>query len=141
MSFLTNLFKTKTQSTGIVFIVEDNKTYAETLKTFLYAEVPAVKEVKVFPVGETCLLEIHRNPDLIIMDYFLDSKYYDAETGLEIIRQIRAEKPELNIVLLSSQQEIDVVLQATKEYKCTYLKKDREAFDKVSEITREIYQE
>jgi DNA-binding NarL/FixJ family response regulator len=140
MSFWKDLFKSKEQEkTGLVFIVEDNKLYAETLKVFLGAEVPAIKELKIFPVGETSLLELKKNPDIIIIDYFLDSKYYDAETGLEIIKQIRTEKPEVNIIVLSSQEDIDVVLEMVKKYNCSYVRKDAEAFEKVGEIVAEIY--
>ncbi len=142
MSFWKDLFKAKEQEkTGLVFIVEDNKPYAETLKVFLGAEVPAIQEMKLFPVGETCLLELKKNPDIIIIDYFLDSKYFDAETGLEIIKQIRAEKPEVNIIVLSSQEDTDVVLEMVKKYNCSYVKKDAEAFEKVGEIVAEIYKD
>lgn len=141
MSFLKNLFQSKSEEerSGIVFIVEDNKPYAETLKVFLNAQIPAIKEIKIFPVGETSLMELHRNPELIIIDYFLDSKYYDAETGLEIIKQIRAEKPEVNILVLSAQENLDVVLEAVKKYNCSYVKKDQQAFDKVYEIVSELF--
>ena len=140
MSFWKDLFKSKEQEkTGLVFIVEDNKPYAETLKVFLNSEVPAIKEIKIFPVGETCLLELKKNPDIIIVDYFLDSKYYDAETGLEIVKQIRSEKPEVNIIVLSSQEDIDVVLEIVKKYNCSYVKKDADAFEKVGEIVGDIY--
>lgn len=140
MNFLINLFKSKAQKTGIVFIVEDNKIYAETLKMFLSTKIPAINELKLFPVGETCLMELHKNPDLIIIDYFLDSKYYDAETGLEIIKQIRVEKPEMNIIVLSSQEDIEVVLEAVKKYNCSYVKKDDQAFAKVAEIVAELFE-
>lgn len=138
MNFLKNLFTSKAPKSGIVFIVEDNPAYAETLKNFLKSGFPGIKEVKIFPVGETCLLELNRNPDLIIIDYFLDTKYHDAETGLETIKKIRAERPELNIIVLSSQQDIEVVLEAVKKYNCSYVKKDNEAFDRVEEIAKEV---
>lgn len=139
MSFLKNLFKLKTERTGIVFIVEDNKMYSEMLKEFLNTKIPAIKELKVFPVGETCLMELHKNPDVIIIDYFLDSKYYDAETGLEIVKQIRLEKPEMNIIVLSAQEDIEVVLEAVKKYNCSYVKKDENAFGKVEEIVLDLF--
>lgn len=139
MSFLKNLFKLKTERTGIVFIVEDNKMYSEMLKEFLNTKIPAIKELKLFPVGETCLMELHKNPDVIIIDYFLDSKYYDAETGLEIVKQIRLEKPEMNIIVLSAQEDIEVVLEAVKKYNCSYVKKDENAFGKVEEMVLDIF--
>ncbi|MES2514821.1 MAG: response regulator [Bacteroidota bacterium] len=138
MNFLKKLFKPKATKSGIIFVVEDNPVYAKTLESFIKSNFPEVKEVKVFPVGETCLLELHRDPDLIIMDYFLDTKYFDAETGLEIIKKIRIERPETNIVILSSQSDIEVVVEATKTYHCTYIRKDEGAFERVGEVIREI---
>jgi ActR/RegA family two-component response regulator len=134
MSFLKKALKSNPAKTGIIFIVEDNAMYAKTLEASIKSNFPEVKQVKIFPVGETCLLDLHRNPDLIIIDYFLDSKYEDAETGLEIIKQIRAEKPMVQIIVLSSQSEIDVVVELVKKYNCSYFKKDDEAFDKVADI-------
>jgi ActR/RegA family two-component response regulator len=138
MSFLKNLFtQPKTEKSGIVFIIEDNAVYAQTLKAFLQSEFPELKEVKIFPVGETAEMSLHHNPDLIIVDYFLDTKYSDAETGLETVKKIRARKPEVNIIVLSAQENIDVVLQAVKTHNCSYVKKDADAFRRVAEITRE----
>jgi two-component system OmpR family response regulator len=123
--------QTAPERTGIIFIVEDNPMYAKTLESSIKASFPEMNQVKTFPVGETCLMELRRNPDVIIIDYFLDSKYEDAETGLEIIRQIRAEKPDVNIIVLSSQNDIDVVAEAVDKYNCSYVKKDEDAFAKV----------
>lgn len=139
MNFLKKLFKSKPSETGIIFIVEDNPAYAATLEMFLKSSFPNGKEIKIFPVGETCLMELHRNPDVIIIDYFLDTKYYDAETGLDIVKQIRLQKPEMNIIVLSSQKEIDITLEMVKQYNCSYVKKDENAFEKVEEFLKEIY--
>ena len=139
MSFLKKLFKSKSTKSGLVFIVEDNPAYANTLEIFIKSTFPAVKEVKVFAVGETCLLELNKNPDVIIVDYFLDTKYYDAETGLETIKKIRIQKPEMNIIVLSSQKDVDVALESVKKYHCSYVKKDEQAFGRVEEIMNEIF--
>lgn len=137
MDFLKNLFKLKKHKTGIVFIVEDNDAYAKTLEAFLKSSFPAIKEILIFPVGETCILALDKNPDLIIMDYFLDSKYPDAETGLETIKKVKSMKAEMNIVVLSSQNEIEVVVEAVKQYNCSYVKKDADAFLRLEDIVRE----
>lgn len=138
MNFLKKLSKQKTNKTGIVYVVEDNALYAKTLSSHIQAQFPEIKEVKVFPVGETCLMALNRNPDLVIIDYFLDSTYFDAQTGLETIKEMRKEKPDLNIIVLSSQTDMDVVLEIVQTYHCTYSKKDDEAFDRITEVIREI---
>ena len=138
MNFLKNLFKSKSIKSGIIFIVEDNPAYAQTLEIALQSSIPDITEIKIFSVGETCLLELSKNPDVIIIDYFLDSQENNAATGLEIIKKIRIQKPELNIIVLSSQKEINVVLEAVKTYNCSYVKKDELAFDRIEEIIKEI---
>ena len=139
MNFLKILFKSKLQKSGIIFIVEDNLVYAKTMENFLRSSFSNIKEIKIFPVGETCLLELHRNPDIILMDYVLDTKYFDAANGLEIIEQIRSQKPEVNIILMSLQNDITVVHEAIKKYNCNYVRKDEHTFDRIEEIITEIY--
>ena len=137
MSVLKKLFK-KQKSLGLIFIVEDNELYAKALEFFLKEKFPNT-EIKCFPVGELCTDQLHLNPDLIIMDYFLNSKYYDAVDGLEIIRQIKSKKPNSNIVLLSEQNKIDVIVNVEKEIgRNNYITKDKEAFKNIELIIRAL---
>jgi DNA-binding NarL/FixJ family response regulator len=139
MNILKNIFKPATEKSGIVFIVEDNPAFAKTIQLFLTENFPQIKKAQIFPVGETCVMELDKNPDLIIMDYHLDSKYHDAETGLETIKKIRAAKPKINTLVLSAQEKIDVVIETVKENNCSYIKKDVNAFKKLEEVVTEIY--
>jgi two-component system OmpR family response regulator len=138
MSFLKNLFKSAKPKTGIVFIIEDNPAYSKMLEGYIKTHFPEIKDIRKFPVGETCISELNVNPDLIIVDYFLDTRYPDAASGLEIIKEIRGQRPEMNVVVVSAQKEIDVVLEAIQTLHCSYIKKDDQAFDRVAELIREI---
>ncbi|MFA6924810.1 MAG: response regulator [Bacteroidales bacterium] len=133
-------FKRKSQDKKIIFIVEDNEVYAKSLQEFLITCFPDIKEIKTFRIGEMCLMEMHRSPNIVIMDYFLNSKYKDAYNGLETIKQIKVVKPQTNIILLSSQEKLSVILEAIKQYDCYYLlKKDQEAFYRVKQCIIEIF--
>ncbi|MGZ4089695.1 MAG: response regulator [Bacteroidia bacterium] len=137
---LKKIWPHKEINTKKIFIVEDNPTYAKALELFIKQNFPDLKEVKTFPVGEVALMELEkRNPSVIVMDYFLDGKFYDAETGLQAIRNIKEKKPSANIILLSSQGEINVALEATRKYKCHYVKKDDHAFEKVLHLIRQSW--
>jgi response regulator of citrate/malate metabolism len=139
MSFLKNILKPKTPRTGIVFIVEDNTSYARMLDFYLRSHFPSIRQITSFPVGETCLMELDQNPDLIIIDYFLDSKYHDAQTGLETIKEIRKRKPAMNIIVLSAQDDLQVVIDCVKTYHCSYVKKDDDAFKRIGDIMEELH--
>ena len=125
----------KTHDQISVFLVEDNTVYAKSLQGFLLTHFPDMK-IKLFPVGETCLMKMHLNPDVVIMDYFLNSKYGEAQNGLEIIKRIKEQNSQTNIVVLSAQDNYTVVLDAIKQYGCFYVQKDEGAFNKVQQLIK-----
>ncbi len=127
----------KTQNKTNIFIVEDNILYANTLQGFLKTSFQNVK-IKIFHTGEMFLKELFENPDIVIMDYFLNSKYEKALNGLEIIKQIKAEKPETHIIVLSIQEKYSVALKAISLYNCSYVQKDLDAFKNVAEIINDL---
>ena len=115
----------------IIFIVEDNEVYARLLQAFIQAHFPEVNEIKIFSIGEMCLMELHRNPDIVIMDYFLNSKYEEAHNGLEIIKRIKAQKPLTHILVLSAQDGSEGIWEAIKDFDCAYLQKNKDSFQQV----------
>lgn len=118
--------------------MEDNEVYAKSLQAFIEAHFPEIKEVRTFRIGEMCLMELHRNPGMIIMDYFLNSKYEEAHNGLEIIKRIKSEKPQTSIIVLSAQGKFDVITAAIKQYDCSYVQKDKNSFQSVELLIREF---
>ncbi len=119
--------------------MEDNDIYAKSLQAFIQSHFFNIKEIKIFQTGETCLMELYRNPSIIIMDYFLNSKNKNAHNGLEIIKRIKSRTPKPNIIILSAQEKYNVVFEAIKEYDCSYVQKDQEAFNKVEQLIKLIF--
>ena len=72
------------------------------------------------------------------MDYFLNSKYEEAQNGLEIIKRIKTQKPKTNIIVLSQQKDFNVVLEVIRQYDCLYVQKDQESFSKIELFIKEI---
>ncbi len=134
----TKNFKKAHLSKQIIFIVEDNEAYGKSLRAFIQAHFPEIKEIKNFRIGEMCLMELHRNPGIVIVDYFLNSKYEDAHNGLEIIEQIKNLKPNTQIIVLTSQERPGVIIDAIKKYDCGYVQKDENAFKYVKKLIKNI---
>lgn len=126
------MFSQKNKSPKLIFIVEDNAVYAKSLEVFLKTRFENT-EIKVFPVGELCVDNLHQKPDYIIMDYFLDGRYDDAQDGLSILREIKQKDPKARIIILSSQQQIDVAL-AVKDSGSMYVMKNAEAFENIATL-------
>jgi DNA-binding NarL/FixJ family response regulator len=124
-----------------IFIVEDNEVYSKLLQSFLQNRFPDT-EIKMFRIGEVCLMEMEmdRNPNVVIMDYFLNSKYEEAQNGLEIIKRIKEIKPQTKIIVLSAQENLEMIPEVIKNQDCSYVQKGDEAFDQVEQYISEILQ-
>lgn len=139
MDFFKNIFNKPPDKKKLIFIVEDDAIYANTVKAAIKNKFPEIEEIKIFPVGELCIDNLHLNPDVIIMDYFLNSRFEDAQDGLEIIKQIRATHKEVNIIVLSSQKDIKIMVDALTSFNCIYIRKDVNAFEKIEKCISEIF--
>jgi len=129
-----SLFQTKKQDDKkgvLVFLIEDNQMYAQTLQHYLQKNLPEGSEVKIFPVGETAIMSLSQNPNFIVMDYHLDTKWKDASNGVEMAREIRQTDHHAHIIILSSQQDMHVVIDAVKIEKCMYMEKTDRAHEHV----------
>lgn len=126
------MFGLKSKQPRLIFIVEDNTVYAKTLESFLKARIGNL-DVKIFPVGELCIDNLHLKPDVIIMDYFLNTKYYDAENGLSILKQIRQNDQEVRTIVLSAQNDASVVLEVS-DTGSLYLVKNENAFQEILDL-------
>lgn len=133
IQFFNKLFVRK----KTIFIVEDNVIYSKSLQGFLTNRFPRMK-IEIFSNGEACLIELHKNPIAIIMDYQLNTDNSTAADGLSIIRKIKISSSKTNIILLSAQTELDVFVKAISIYGCSYLRKDEQAFKKVEHFIKGI---
>lgn len=121
----------KNKSPKRIFVAEDNAVYAKALQASLKRRFPET-EIEVFPVGELVLDNLDKQPDFIIMDYFLNNKYFDAADGMSIVKEIKNRNSKINIIVLSAQQDIEVAL-AIKELGCHYLVKNNDSLFKIEE--------
>lgn len=117
----------------LIFIVEDDKAYGKALEKFIQERFPEAK-TELFPVGELAIDNLHRDPDLVIMDYHLNSRYYDAEDGLEMVRQIKAMHARVKTIILSAQDKLEVVVKVVEETHSHYVIKSENAFQKIEEL-------
>lgn len=127
------------KSPRLIFIVDDNSMYAKTLKAFLSMRFTPATTIETFPVGELCVDDLKRKPDVVIMDYCLNSKFYDAANGLDVAKQVKATNPATEVIMLSGQNDIAVVLNAVEKVHCNYVIKNENAFEKVSGLISGVH--
>lgn len=130
--------KSETYPIKNVFIVEDNELYAKSLQSFLYSQFPELKSIKKFRIGELCLLELFEKPEIVILDFMLNSTYADANNGLDIILEIKRELPETDVIVMSSLPATSSSILSVKKYYSSYIYKNETAFENLKALMEYI---
>ncbi|MBK8604766.1 MAG: response regulator [Saprospiraceae bacterium] len=71
-----------------IFIVDDEPLLSEMLTDYLM-EQNVDFNIETFPTGEACLENLHKQPDAVVLDYYLNSKEKDAANGIDILKEIK----------------------------------------------------
>jgi CheY-like chemotaxis protein len=119
-----------------IFVVEDDPFMRETLKDHLTKDVP--HHVSAFGTGEEALRHLEEKPDIIVLDFHLNSESKDAATGLEILVTIKKHYPAIPVIMLSSQERYAVAMQTIQKGAEHYVIKDKNAFENIAEIIKEL---
>lgn len=114
----------KTYKKPYVFVVEDNEAYAQMIGFHLEQKR---FQVEIFNSGEECLKNLFRNPDIIVLDYMLGTM-----DGIDVLKQVKAINPDIQVIFLSAQDDILVGINSLKYGAFDYVTKDDDAFLNVS---------
>lgn len=120
-----------------IFLVDDDLLYLTAMKHYLMMEMPSL-QIKTFQTGEAALVEMDQKPDIIILDYYLNSKVSAAENGIVILQQIKQVYPDAKVVMLSGQDEIKVAMTSVEHGAYEYVSKGVTAFIKIKNIVTNI---
>ena len=109
-----------------LFLVDDDALFLKSLETeFLYH---TDFTVETYSTGELCIENLSNGPDVIILDYHLDGVEKNAMNGLETLDKIKDLYPDLPVVMLSSQDKIDVAVSCMHHKAFDYIVKSETAF-------------
>lgn len=115
-----------------VFIVDDDDMMAMALEDHLIRNT--LHEIHVFTTGEECIKNLRMQPDVIILDYNLNSVQKEAANGMAILDAIKKLNRDIPVVLFSSQDAYSVALQSINKGATQYVIKDEKAFDNIVAI-------
>lgn len=117
-------------------MVDDDALYLKALEIdFLHK---ADFEIKTFATGELCLAHLSEKPDVIILDYFLDSVDKTAMNGIETLDKIIQSDPEIAVIILSSQDKIEVAVDCMHHKAFDYIVKSETAFLRLNKTITQI---
>ena len=119
-----------------IFIVDDDTMLTEALKDYLTRSI--AHNVTSFHTGEECLGHLPEGPDIIILDYYLNTVQKDAANGMEILQTIKKHYPAIHVIMLSSQERYGIAMQTIQKGAEQYVIKDEKAFEKIASMINEF---
>ncbi len=119
-----------------ILLVDDDFIFLEMLKESMIDNPDY--NIVAFQSGEECIAHMHLNPDIIVLDYFLNSENPNAKNGLEILKKIREINPRSKVIILSGQEDGNLVYDFVRENATNYVVKDDNAFENVKKAIKEI---
>ncbi len=118
-----------------IFIVDDEPLLTEMLTDYLKEKNPGLI-IKSFPTGEACLKNLYKNPDAVVLDYFLNSREKDAANGIDILKEIKKQNKNLPVIMLSSQKSYVIATQTIMYGAVHYVIKGKDAFNEIYELIK-----
>ena len=120
-----------------VFIVDDDDLFLKAL-VIQFRENP-IYEVITFATGELCVEEIHNIPDIVILDYHLNSIEKNAMNGLKTLDIIKKINNEIPVIMVSAQDKIEVAVSCIHHKAFDYVVKSETAFVRLQKIIKAIF--
>ena len=120
-----------------LFLVDDDAVFLKSLEIEFLQHADFV--IETFATGELCIKNISNNPDVIILDYHLDGIDKNAMNGMDTLDKIKAINPDIPVVMLSSQDKIEVAINCMHHRAFDYVVKSETAFMRLQKIITSIF--
>lgn len=120
-----------------LFLVDDDAVFLKSLEIEFLQHADFT--IETFATGELCIDNLSHNPDVIILDYHLDGIDKNSMNGMEILDKIKAFNPDIPVVMLSSQDKIEVAINCMHHGAFDYVVKSETAFTRLQKIITTIF--
>jgi DNA-binding NtrC family response regulator len=115
-----------------LFLVDDDVVFLKLLEIDFLQE--ADFQVETYSTGESCVKHLQHNPEVVVLDYHLDGIDKNAMNGLETLDKIKKYNPAIPVIMLSSQDKIEVAINCMHHRAVDYVVKSETAFLRLKKI-------
>jgi DNA-binding NarL/FixJ family response regulator len=109
-----------------LFLVDDDPLFLRILE-LQFAEHPNYS-VETFSTGELCIENLTKIPDVIILDYHLNGINKNAMNGIDTLKYIKNYNLDIAVIMLSSQDKIEVAINCMHYGALDYVVKTETSF-------------
>ena len=115
----------------LIFFVDDDKMILNLLEYTIKNRQDY--NVKSFLSGEECLASLSENPSLIVLDHYLSKVGGGKLNGLETLEKIKSISQNLPVIILSSQEDKELITKYFSKGASRYISKDEYFVDSLME--------
>lgn len=119
-----------------IFLVDDDALFLKSLEIEFLTNTDYI--IECFSTGEKCLENLYHNPDVIILDYHLNGIEINAINGLEALVKIKTYNQDIPVIMLSSQDKIEIAINCMHNKAYDYVVKSETAFVRLRKILNTI---
>ncbi len=125
---------------GTIFVIEDNPIELEMVIEY-FSKYPGLT-LKGFTNGDECVKEIvvsGISPDMILIDYFLDSEIAHSKDGLEILVKLKEISSNSSIIMHTSVENQRIIDLARQKGAIAYIVKGAAGYKKLDSIIEKYF--
>ena len=115
-----------------IFIVDDDAMQGMMLQDYLSKY--STFTIHIFSSGEECIKNLSLNPQIIFLDFNFDKVGKNAMNGVDILKEIKSQKPDTEVVMFSGQDKIEVAVNTMKYGAFDYIVKSESAFHRSENV-------
>ncbi|MBL6447298.1 response regulator [Fulvivirga sp. 29W222] len=123
-----------------VFIVDDDEYFNNILQSYINkigTEINQLMETQGFLNGSDCLKAIKKDPDYVILDFYLDENNDITLTGYDVLEKIKKYNADIKVIVISQMHEWENFKEEFKHFGASdFLKKDDNLYDNLKEMMR-----
>ena len=120
-----------------LFLVDDDALYLKVLEIELMEHADFT--IETFATGELRIANLGHKPDVVVLDYHLDGVDLTAMNGIDTLDQIKAYDPSIPVIMLSSQDKIEVAIDCMLHKASDYVVKSETAFIRLQKAINTIF--
>lgn len=120
-----------------LFLVDDDAIYLKLLEIEFLQHADFA--IETYATGELCIANLLNAPDVIILDYYLDGIDKTAMNGIETLDKIKLYDSTIPVVMLSSQDKIEVAIDCMHHKATDYVVKSETAFVRLQKTITTIF--
>jgi DNA-binding NtrC family response regulator len=121
-----------------LFLVDDDAVFLKSLEIEFLQHANFI--VETFATGEDCMENLSNKPDVIILDYMLNGIVENAMNGIDTLDKIKEYDANIPVLMLSSQDKIEVAINCMHHKAFDYVVKSETAFIRLQKIINTIFQ-